>query len=128
MISSMVEPGKTVEVGGWWDIERAVPSEQYPDLYAQHNRLLDERRAARAAIIEPMIGDEDEATDEVAGPELDALRDFEETVPTTLQGLLAMLIYAGEVSELNPDAFADRDCTLIENLATAAEVLAQVQS
>jgi hypothetical protein len=47
-ISSMVDPGKTVEASCWWDIERAIPCEQYPDLYAYHNRLLDERKAVDA--------------------------------------------------------------------------------
>jgi hypothetical protein len=65
MVPSMVEPGATVEAGCWWDIEQAVPSEQYPDLCAHHNKLLDERRAAYAAFIESLVPDEDEATDEV---------------------------------------------------------------
>ncbi|HEY5073608.1 MAG TPA: hypothetical protein VII34_02850 [Pyrinomonadaceae bacterium] len=46
-------------------------------------------------------------------------------MPTTLPGLLAMIVYAGEYS--NPDAFTDDDCSLIENLATAAKALIQVQ-
>jgi hypothetical protein len=64
-IPSMVEPGKTVEACCRWDIEKAVPREQYPDLYAHHNAVLDERKAAHAAIVESLIGDEDEATNEV---------------------------------------------------------------
>ena len=48
-------------------------------------------------------------------------------MPTTLPGLLAMIVYAGEYSEDNPDAFTDDDCSLIENLATAAKALIQVQ-
>jgi hypothetical protein len=112
-----------VEVSCWWDIERAVPHEQYPDLYANHNAVLDERRAAHAAIVESLIGDEDEATNEVCGPELKALRAFAETVPTTLPGLLAMIVYAGECSENDAEAFADPDCSLIETLANAAIAL-----
>jgi hypothetical protein len=122
-IPSMVEPGKTVEACCWWDIERAVPREQYPDLYAHHNAILDERKAAHAAIVESLIGDEDEATNEVCGPELKGLRAFAETVPTTLPGLLAMIVYAGECSENDAEAFADPDCSLIETLATAAKAL-----
>jgi hypothetical protein len=34
MVPSMVEPGTTIEACCWWDIEQAVPREQYPDLYA----------------------------------------------------------------------------------------------
>jgi hypothetical protein len=86
-----------------------------------------ERRAARAAITEPLIGDEDEATDEASAPELEALEDFEETIPTTLAGLLAMVAYAGELNEQNADAF-DRDSPIFENMATAARALTRVQS
>ena len=110
----MVEPGTTVEAGCWWDIEQAVPSEQYPDLCAHHNKLLDERRAAYAAFIESLVPDEDEATDEVCGPEFDALQEFAGTMTTTLAGLLAMIVYAGECFENNPDAFEDSQ--LIEHL------------
>jgi hypothetical protein len=127
-IPSMVEPGTTVEACCWWDIEKAVPREQYPDLNAHHNRLLDERKAAHAAIVERLIGDEDEATSEVCGPELDALYEFAGTVPTTLAGLLAMIIYAAECSENNLEAFTDSDSPLIENLATAAKALIGGQS
>jgi hypothetical protein len=127
-IPSMVEPGKTVEVSGRWEIERAVPHDQYPDLYAHHNAVLDERRAAHAAIVESLIGDEDEATNEVCGPELTALYAFAETVPTTLPGLLAMIVYAGECSAHQAEAFADSDCPLIETLAIAAKVLIGGQS
>jgi hypothetical protein len=92
-IPSMVDPGKTVEASCWWDIERAVPSKEHPDLYQHYCDALIERTAARAAIIEPLIGDEDEATNEVAGPEFEALQEFAETTPTTLKGLLAMVAY-----------------------------------
>jgi hypothetical protein len=83
--------------------------------------------AARAAIIEPLIGDEDEATDEVAAPELEALRHFEGTTPTTLAGLLAMVIYAGEINDQNADAF-DRSTPIFENMAAAARALVGGQS
>jgi len=127
-IPSMVDPGKTVKASCWWDIERAIPCEQYPDLYAHYNRLLDERRASYTAAVESLIGDEDEATDEVCGPELDARDAFAETVPTTLPGLLAMIIYGGNVVKQDAEAFADSDCPLIETLATAAKVLIGGQS
>ena len=86
------------------------------------------QRAAHAAIVESLIGDEDEATNEVCGPEFKALHAFAETVPTTLPGLLAMIVYAGECSANNAEAFADSDCPLIETLAAAAKAIAQVQS
>jgi hypothetical protein len=34
-----------------------------------------------------------------------------------------MIVYAGECSENNPDAFADRNSPLIEHLAAAAKAL-----
>jgi hypothetical protein len=120
-IPSMVDLGKTVEASCWWDIERAIPCQQYPDLNAHHNELLGERRAAHAAIVESLIGDEDGATNELSHAELDARDAFSETVPTTLPGLLAMIVYAGECSENDADALADSDCPLIENLAIAAK-------
>jgi len=127
-IRSMAEPGKTVEVSCRRDIERAVPRKQYPDLNAHHNAVLDERRAAHAAIVESLIGDEDEAVNEVSHAELDALYAFAETVPTTLPGLLAMIVYAGERSAHDAEVFADSDCPLIETLATAAKALIGGQS
>jgi hypothetical protein len=127
-IPSMADPGETVEASYWMDVERAIPREQFPDLNAHHNRLLDERRAAHAAVVESLIGDEDEATSEVCGPELDARDAFAETVPTTLPGLLAMIIYGGNIVEQDAEAFADSNCPFIQTLATAAKALAQVQS
>jgi hypothetical protein len=127
-IPSMVEPGEIVEVDCRGDIERAVPREQFPDLNAHHKRLLDDRMAAHAAVVESLIGDEDEATAEVCGPEFDAQHAFSETVPTTIPGLLAMIVYAGEITQRDAEAFADSNCSLIETLATAAKAIAQVQS
>jgi hypothetical protein len=125
-IPSMVDPGKTIEASCWWDIEQAVPRELYPDLCAHHNKLLDERMAARGAIIESLVPDEDEETDEVSSAELWAIREFERTIPTTLPGLLAMIAYAGECCENNSDAFLE-DCSLIESLAMAVKAI-QVRS
>jgi hypothetical protein len=127
-IPSMVEPGETVEASCWVHVERAIPREQFPDLNAHHNRLLDERRAAHAAVVESLIGDEDDATTEVCGPELDARDAFAETIPTTLPGLLAMIVYGGNIVERDAEAFADSNCPFIQTLATAAKAIAQVQS
>ena len=49
-------------------------------------------------------------------------------MPTTLDGLLAMIIYAAECSDKDPDAFTDQSCPLIENLAMAARTLRGQQS
>jgi hypothetical protein len=55
-IPSMLNPGNIVEASCWVDIGRTVPREQYPDLYSHHNRLLDEQRAAHAAVVFPQNG------------------------------------------------------------------------
>jgi hypothetical protein len=127
-IPSMADPGGTVKARFWMDVERAIPCEQFPDLNAHYNRVLDERRAVHAAIVESLIGDEDEATNEACGPELDARDAFAETIPTTLPGLLAMIIYGGNIVEQDAEAFADSNCPLIETLATAAKALIGGQS
>jgi hypothetical protein len=125
-VPSMVEPGATVRAICWWDIEQAIPSKEHPDMYAHHLGLLEKRRADREAIIEPIIGDVDEFSDPACSDEFEALNEFAETVPTTLNGLLAMIIYAGEITDKNADAF-DQSSPLFENMATAAQALIRVQ-
>jgi hypothetical protein len=125
-VPSMVEPGATVRAICWWDIEQAVPSKEHPDMYAHHLGLLEKRRADREAIVEPIIGDVDEFSDPACSDEFEALNEFAETVPTTLNGLLAMIIYAGEITDKNADAF-DQSSPLFENMATAAQALIRVQ-
>ena len=101
-IPSIVQPGETVEACCRSDIERAVPREQFPELHQHYCDVLAERKAAHTAIVESLIGDEDEATNEVAGPELDALQEFAETTPTTLKGLLAMVAMPARSSPSSP--------------------------
>lgn len=128
-IPSMVDAGNTVEASHWIDVERAIPRRQYPDLHSHHRMLLDEQKAAHQAIVEALIGgDEDELTDEPCHDELDTRDAFSKTVPTTVPGLLAMISYAGEITNRDREAFADSNCSLIETLATAAKVIAQVRS
>lgn len=69
--------------------------------------MLDERRTARATIIETLIGDEDEETDKICGPELEAIDRFAETSPTTVEGLLAMIAYADVIDNQSHDALAE---------------------
>jgi hypothetical protein len=54
---------------------------------------------------------------------LETLRQFDATVPAALAGLLAMVIYAGEIKDQNADAFDDRDSPIFESRATAARTL-----
>jgi hypothetical protein len=128
-IPSMVDPGSTIEASHWTDIERAIPRLQYPDLYSHQKGLLDERTEAHAALVESLIGgDEDELTDEPCHDELDTRDAFSETVPTTVPGLLAMIAYACEITKRDPEAFADSNCSLIETLGAAAKAIAQVRA
>ncbi|QQN62110.1 hypothetical protein JIR23_21155 [Bradyrhizobium diazoefficiens] len=100
-IPSMVEPGATVQAGCWWDVERAIPRAQYPELNAHYDALVDERRAARKAFIgEPGT---DEFTNEECEAAIDAREEFIQVEPTTLAGLLAKLIYANDLFEQEPD-------------------------
>jgi hypothetical protein len=118
-VPNMVEPGTTAEVLCFYDVEQVIPHEQYPDLNEHYCTLLSERSAARFDI----HGDTDELTDGPANAAWDAQDRFAETVPTTLPGLLAMIVYANELAEEDPDAFGDGDCTLLQTLAAAAEAL-----
>jgi hypothetical protein len=122
-IPSMIEPGTTVKASIWLDIEGAIPSAQFPEQYAHYLVLLEGRRAAHFAV----MGDTDPIGREEYAAEWDALVEFADTVPTTLAGLRAMILYAAECQEEcqehDLDAFTDRDCPLIENLATAAKAL-----
>lgn len=80
----------------------------------------------QAVFAVPMIGDTDKAMNEVCLPEFETLEAFAETVPTTIPGLLAMLVHAGECRRNEPEAFDYFDCPLIENLAIAAKALSRV--
>jgi hypothetical protein len=115
-VPNMVEPGTTAKVLCFYDVEQVIPHEQYPDLNDHYCRLLEERSAARFDI----HGDTDELTDGLANAAWDARDAFAETVPTTLPGLLAMILSANELS----DAFTgDSARALLQTLATAAEAL-----
>jgi hypothetical protein len=120
-VPNMVEPGTTAKVWIFWDVEQVIPHEQYPDLNDHYCKLLEDRSAARAEI----YGDTDALTDGPTNAAWDARDRFAETVPTTLPGLLAMIVYASELAEQNQDALTDgeRACTLLQTLATAAEAL-----
>jgi hypothetical protein len=72
-----------------------------------------------AAIIEPLVGAEDEATDEVSAFELEALDQFGETIPITLAGLMATVFYACEINGQNVDAL-DRDTPIFNKIAITA--------
>jgi hypothetical protein len=120
-VPNMVEPGTTAKVLCFYDVEQVIPRERYPDLNDHYCKLLEDRSAARAEI----CGDTDELTDGPANASWDARDRFAETVPTTLPGLLAMIVYANELAEQDQGALTDgeRARSLLQTLATAAEAL-----
>jgi hypothetical protein len=120
-VPNMVEPGTTAEVLCFYDVEQVIPHEQYPDLNDHYCKLLEDRSAARAEI----HGDTDELTEGPADAAWDARDRFAETVPTTLPGLLAMIVYANELAEQDSDGLTDDEShrALLQTLATAAETL-----
>ena len=91
----------TAKVLCFYDIERVIPHDLYPGLNDHYCKLLEDRCAALAEI----HGDTDELTDGPANAAWDARDQFAETVPTTLPGLLAMIVYANELAEEDSDAF-----------------------
>jgi hypothetical protein len=123
-IPSKTEPGKIVQASGWFDIQNHVPEEKFPELYAEYNALLKERKAAwSAAVGHYGKVDYTQAEYDAAWKALD---DFVETVPTTLPGLLAMLAYAHEMVTEDDHSFwteSDKAETLVATLATAAKAL-----
>jgi hypothetical protein len=109
----------SIRATAWLDIEHVIPKETFPVEHAHYRELLSQHHAASLAI----TGDTDLIGEEEYADEWDALGDFADTVPTTLAGLLAMIIYAAECSDKDPDAFTDHSCPLIGNLAMAAHTL-----
>ena len=89
----------------WLDIEQAIPSAQFPAQYAHYIPLLYECSAAHFAV----TGDTDPIGEEEFATEWDALAEFADTVPTTLPGLLAMIVYAAACSDKDSDAFTDHN-------------------
>jgi hypothetical protein len=124
-IPSMIEPGTTVLASDWGHIEATIPRSEYPDLFEHYVALLEDRKAARAAIIGAENGPA-----VVPYVEAWAAREkFAETIPTTLPGLRAMIVYADELEDEDPEAFWNPgDRRLLETLATAAQTLMRVQS
>jgi hypothetical protein len=116
-IPNMRDPGTTVEVWLFVHIDEAVPGDKFPELNAHYRKLLEERSNARQSICHSNACEK--LTDELAAATWDALDDVAETVPTTLPGLLAMMVYA---AEQDTEEFRDIDA-LLQSFATAAKGL-----
>jgi hypothetical protein len=77
---------------------------------------------ARNAFIEQTIGEHpDDYTDRSMSGLWASYDTFARTVPTTLDGLFAMLAFADEVTDRTPDVF--NDSVIFSTLATAAKAL-----
>ena len=86
--------------------------------YARVNSL---HALARHAYIKKALGcDEDAYTEGPASALWDAYGAFAETVPTTLAGLFAMLIFADQITDHDRDALG---VTIFSTFATAAKAL-----
>jgi hypothetical protein len=103
----------------WLDIEHVIPKETFPVEHAHYLELLEQHHAARLEI----TGDTDLIGEEEYAEEWELVGELAETVPTTLAGLLAMLIYADEMLEKENDVFGEYHPTLIGNLAIAARTI-----
>ena len=102
------------------DIEQVIPREIFPVEHAHYRELLSQHQEARLAI----HGDTDPIGDEEFAAEWEMSGEFAETVPTTLAGLFAKLIYAAKMLEKEFNVFdGDHGRDLIESLATAARTI-----
>jgi hypothetical protein len=96
-----------------------VPVEVEP---AEINERYRKQRQKQWAAHSEFLGDLDHLVNEPADAEWLAAEELAETVPTTLPGLLAMLVYLGELDD--PSAFMeDNGQTLFETLASGAKAL-----
>jgi hypothetical protein len=109
----------SIRATSWLDIQHVIPQATFPVEHAHYRELLTQHNTAREAI----TGDTDLIGEEEYAEEWEITGEFVETVPTTLAGLLAMLIYAGKMLERGNDAFGDHHPELIESLATAARAI-----
>jgi hypothetical protein len=119
-IPNRLEPG-TVMAMCVSDINEAVPRDEFPDLNEHYREQLRDRNAERRKV----HGDTDKLTEGPADAAWDALDEFMETVPTTLLGLLTMVVYATELFERNEFD----DCgELLQSFATAAKAVIEAQA
>lgn len=104
------------------------------DAYARVNQLMEraierfgsgrEQFEARNAFVEDILGEHPD--DHGGGPAIalwEGYEAFAATVPTTLAGLFAMLAFAGEVADREPDAL--NDFGILSTFAAAAMSLSK---
>jgi hypothetical protein len=130
-VPNMREPGSpTVTVNCWIDIEKYVSPETDAELYAHYHAKLEERCDAHANYLEEIAGDIDEIMDGPTGAECEASDELAEIAPTSLPGLLAVLIYVNRAMNTGTEhcsaSFDDNNMpTLLESLAKTAKALAR---
>jgi len=106
---------------------RAYPGHAADPIYAAieaHRKAAAVEQAAWDAVNADekiSLSDERAMTDGPNAEAWHALKKFAETVPTTLPGLRAMIVYANELEAEHTDPFSD--CDLLYTLATAVEAL-----
>jgi hypothetical protein len=104
MVLNMAEPGPVKmfeEATSWLDINKLVPRETHPELNGFYQARLKQQTEAYDAI----TGNTDKITEEPLDAYWDSIDEFIDTVPTTMAGLLAMIRYAAEIEEQEPDAY-----------------------
>ena len=88
------------------DIDRYTPAELYP----QDNKREHEEMSAAIALCDTRMKPLEEAMDDAWDAEETALADLVETVPTTIDGVLALLKFQREYSEGPRKSFMDGEC------------------
>jgi hypothetical protein len=104
----------------YYEIEAYFPGDENKDLRTAYVTKLDERQEARNAV----YGDIDAVVNVPAVIECNAIDALVEIAPTTLQGLLTLLVYLAEAHQADPVLICDQHLEpLIANLGEAAATL-----
>jgi hypothetical protein len=101
----------------YYDLDAYLPGDRNRELRAAYVKKLDERQEARNAV----YGDIDAVVSGPCAAECDAVDALVEVAPTTLQGLLALLVYLAQAHKADPELICDQHIEpLIANLGRAA--------
>ncbi len=116
-------PRTYVMVNCWIDLEKYVSPETDAELYQHCRAELDEQKHRHHQYLESISpnGDIDSVGDEEYAAEWDVAGELEDTVPTTLSGLLAMLSYLGEAAKIDRGGIFEDVGVLFNSLAEAAQ-------
>jgi hypothetical protein len=111
-----------VHVDCWMDIEKYVSPATEKELYKCYiEALANSDKARRDRFIELAGTDIDDYGDEHFDEEMEAGIELSQTTPTTLAGLLDLVIYVEEAQQVNSTFFAEQQYKdMFEELAKAA--------